>query len=145
MIKILIDKIGEYKKETILTPLFMVGEVALECIIPTVMAMLIDEMTGESLMPVIKYGSILLVLALFSLLCGASSARHGAKASTGFAKNLRKDLFYKVQEFSLFPRDLFEKNRRSVKIEGTDLKKTAALKAAVFSYGEDISLISDRT
>ncbi len=107
MIKILIDKIGEYKKETILTPLFMVGEVALECIIPTVMAMLIDEMTGESLMPVIKYGSILLILALFSLLCGASSARHGAKASTGFAKNLRKDLFYKVQEFSFEDIDHF--------------------------------------
>ena len=56
MFSILADKIGEYKKETILTPLFMVGEVALECIIPTVMAMLIDEMTGESLAPVIKYG-----------------------------------------------------------------------------------------
>ncbi len=107
MIKILIDKIGEYKKETILTPLFMVGEVALECIIPTVMAMLIDEMTGESLTPVIKYGSILLVLAMLSLLCGANSARYGAKASTGFAKNLRKDLFYKVQDFSFEDIDHF--------------------------------------
>lgn len=107
MIKILIDKIGEYKKETILTPLFMVGEVALECIIPTVMAMLIDEMTGESLTPVIKYGSILLVLAMLSLLCGANSARYGAKASTGFAKNLRKDLFYKVQDFSFEDIDYF--------------------------------------
>ena len=94
MLKILAGKIGEYKKDTILTPLFMVGEVALECIIPTVMAMLIDEMTGETLAPVFKYGAILLVLALMSLYCGANSARHGATASTGFAKNLRRDLFY---------------------------------------------------
>ena len=107
MFSILADKIGEYKKETILTPLFMVGEVALECIIPTVMAMLIDEMTGESLAPVIKYGSILLVLAMLSLICGANSARYGAKASTGFAKNLRRDLFYKVQDFSFEDIDYF--------------------------------------
>ena len=107
MIRILMDKIGEYRKETVLTPLFMVGEVALECIIPTVMAMLIDEMTGESLTPVIKYGSILLVLAMLSLLCGASSARYGATASTGFAKNLRRDMFYKVQDFSFEDIDHF--------------------------------------
>ena len=107
MIKILIDKIGEYRKETILTPLFMVGEVALETLIPTIMAMLIDEMTGESMEPVIRYGSILLVLALLSLTCGAFSARFGARASTGFAKNLRKDLFYKVQDFSFEDIDKF--------------------------------------
>ncbi|MCR4632683.1 MAG: ABC transporter ATP-binding protein/permease [Erysipelotrichaceae bacterium] len=107
MIRILMDKIGEYRKETVLTPLFMVGEVALECIIPSVMAMLIDEMSGESLTPVIKYGSILLALAMLSLLCGASSARHGATASTGFAKNLRRDMFYKVQDFSFEDIDHF--------------------------------------
>ena len=107
MLKILAGKIGEYKKDTILTPLFMVGEVALECIIPTVMAMLIDEMTGETLAPVFKYGAILLVLALMSLYCGANSARHGATASTGFAKNLRRDLFYKVQDFAFEDIDKF--------------------------------------
>ena len=107
MLRILMSKIGEYKKETILTPLFMVGEVALETIIPTVMAMLIDEMTGESMAPVFKYGLILLVLAGLSLICGASSARYSAKASTGFAKNLRRDLFYKVQEFSFEDIDQF--------------------------------------
>ncbi len=107
MIKILIDKIGEYKKETILTPLFMMAEVALECLIPAVMAMLIDEMNAQSLLPVFKYGGILLVLAMLSLYCGASSARHGAKASTGFAKNLRRDMFYKVQEYSFEDIDYF--------------------------------------
>ena len=100
MIKTLFSKVGEFKKETIMAPLFMVGEVALETIIPTIMAMLIDEMTGESMAPVIKYGSILLLMAALSLLCGAGSARNAATAGTGFAKNLRRDLFYKVQEFS---------------------------------------------
>ncbi|MCR4855407.1 MAG: ABC transporter ATP-binding protein/permease [Erysipelotrichaceae bacterium] len=107
MIAILIDKIGEYKKETILTPLFMVGEVLLETLIPTIMAMLIDEMTGESLDPVIRYGTMLLVLAMLSLFCGAMSARFGAKASTGFAKNLRRDMFYHVQDFSFEDIDKF--------------------------------------
>ena len=107
MIKILTDKIGEFKRETLLTPFFMICEVALECIIPTVMAMLIDEMTGESLQSVIKYGGILLLLAMLSLFCGAKSARYGAIASNGFAKNLRKDLFYKVQDFSFEDIDHF--------------------------------------
>ena len=107
MIKILAGKIGEYKKQTILTPLFMLGEVAMECIIPMVMAMLIDHMSGDTIDPVIKYGSILIVLATLSLICGAQSARNGATASTGFAKNLRRDLFYKVQEFSFADIDKF--------------------------------------
>ena len=107
MIKLLASKIGEYKKETILTPTFMIGEVAMECLIPTVMAALIDEMTGESLTPVFKYGSVLIVLACISLICGRNSARYGATASTGFAKNLRRDLFYKVQDFSFADIDKF--------------------------------------
>ena len=98
MIKTLISKIGDYKKETILTPLFMVGEVLMETLIPTVMAMLIDEMTGESLSPVFRYGSFLLILACFSLFFGAMSARFGAKASTGFAKNLRKAMFDNIMQ-----------------------------------------------
>ena len=107
MFRLLAERIREYKKETILTPLFMVGEVALECIIPTIMALLIDEMGGESLSPVIRYGFILLILAALSLYCGASSARYAATASTGFGKNLRKDLFYKVQDFAFEDIDHF--------------------------------------
>ena len=107
MFRLLAERIREYKKETILTPLFMVGEVALECIIPTIMALLIDEMGGESLNPVIRYGFILLILAALSLYCGASSARYAATASTGFGKNLRKDLFYKVQDFAFEDIDHF--------------------------------------
>ena len=78
MIKVLAGKIGEYKKETLLTPLFMTLEVALELFIPTVMAALIDNMTGESLEPVVRYGILLFVLAVFSLVCGRASARYGA-------------------------------------------------------------------
>ena len=100
MFKILSKEIGEYKKDTIMTPLFMVGEVAMECLIPAVMAILIDHMYTESVTMVIRYGAILITLALVSLYCGASSARAGARAGAGFAKNLRKDLFYHVQEFS---------------------------------------------
>lgn len=107
MLKTLASKIGEFKKETIKAPLYMTGEVALECIIPMIMAMLIDEMTGESMEPIIKYGMILLVLAILSLLCGRASARNAATAGTGFAKNLRRDLFYKVQDFSFEDIDRF--------------------------------------
>ena len=107
MIKVLAGKIGEYKKETLLTPLFVMMEVALEIFIPTVMAALIDNMTGESLEPVVRYGILLFVLAIFSLVCGRASARHGARASTGFAKNLRRDLFYKVLDFSFEDIDSF--------------------------------------
>ena len=107
MFKLLASKVREYRKDTILTPLFMVGEVAMEMLIPTIMAMLIDEMRGESVGSVALYGGILIVLATISLLCGRASALHGATASTGFAKNLRKDMFHKVQEFSFADIDRF--------------------------------------
>ncbi|MBQ1826801.1 MAG: ABC transporter ATP-binding protein [Erysipelotrichaceae bacterium] len=107
MIKTLASKIGEFRKETLLAPLFMVGEVLMEVLIPAVMALLIDEMTGESLAPVFKYGIILIALASVSLLCGRASARNAATASTGFARNLRRDMFYKVQDFSFEDIDKF--------------------------------------
>ena len=107
MIKTLISKIGEFKKETIKAPLYMAGEVALECVIPTIMAMLIDEMSPDTMAPTLKYGAILLLLAVLSLLCGRGSARNAARAGTGFAKNLRRDLFYKVQDFSFEDIDKF--------------------------------------
>lgn len=107
MIKLLAGKIGEFKKATIMTPLFMIGEVLMECIIPTVMAAMIDRMNSASITPVIQYGAILVVLAFISLYCGASSARNGALASTGFARNLRRDLFYKVQEYGFADIDEF--------------------------------------
>ena len=107
VIKILSKEIGEYKKDTILTPLFMIGEVAMECLIPAVMAILIDHMYTESISMVVRYGLILIALALISLFCGANSARAGARAGAGFAKNLRRDLFYRVQDYSFKDIDEF--------------------------------------
>ena len=107
MFKTFVDKIGEFKKETIMTPLFMVGEVLMECIIPVTMAALIDHMHTGDLSVVIYYGAILIVLACVSLFCGATCAKLAASASTGFARNLRRDLFYKVQDYSFADIDTF--------------------------------------
>ena len=107
MIKTLSKSVREYKKAAILTPITVSFEVILECIIPFIMATLINEMTGETLAPIIKYGSVLIVLAFLSLFFGITSGKQAAKASSGFAKNLRQDLFYKVQEYSFNDIDLF--------------------------------------
>lgn len=85
----------------------MAGEVIIECLIPLVISSLIDSVYGDSIKPVIKFGVILLVMAMFSLCFGVLSGRFGARASAGFAKNLRKDLFYKVQDFSFGNVDRF--------------------------------------
>ena len=107
MVKTLMKSIREYKTASILTPLFVSFEVVLECIIPFIMSKLINEMTGDSMQPIIKYGSILIVMAFLSLYCGVRSGIEGAKAGCGFAKNLRQDLFYKIQDFAFADIDLF--------------------------------------
>ena len=107
MIKTLSKCIREFKIYSILTPLFVSFEVLLECIIPFIMAKLLNEMTGESIAPILKYGIGLIVLATLSLYCGVKSAKCGAVASSGFAKNLRSDLFSKIQDYSFEDIDLF--------------------------------------
>lgn len=107
MIKILAGKVREYKRQTILAPLFISLEVILECIIPLVMASLIDNMEGGSVEEIVKYGGILVGLALLSLFCGMMSGRVAATAGCGFAKNLRHDLYYKVQDFAFADIDKF--------------------------------------
>ena len=107
MVKTLIQCVREYRRPALLTPLFVSGEVVLECVIPLIMARLIDEMTGQSLAPILKYGAILVVLAFASLLCGVLSGRNAATASTGFARNLRQDLFFRVQDFDFADIDRF--------------------------------------
>ena len=107
VVKTLLKSVREYKKDSFLAPLFISLEVVLECFIPFVMASLIDNMTGESLSPVLKYGSILIVLAFCSLFCGFMSGKHAATASCGFAKNLRQDLYFRIQEFSFADVDKF--------------------------------------
>lgn len=108
MIKKLIKSIGEYKKDTILTPLFVSLEVVLEVIIPLLMAKLIDEGVYDGNMSVVyKIGFELILCAILSLLFGMLSGIFASKASSGFAKNLRKNLYYKVQDFSFLNIDKF--------------------------------------
>ena len=108
MIKKLIKSIGEYKKDTILTPLFVSLEVVLEVIIPLLMAKLIDEGVYDGNMSVVyKIGFELILCAILSLLFGMFSGIFASKASSGFAKNLRKNLYYKVQDFSFSNIDKF--------------------------------------
>ncbi len=107
MVKTLLQSVREYKKASILTPVYVALEVLLECILPFVMADLIDHMDGTSMDPVIKYGLVLLIMAFLSLLCGVLSGREAATAACGFAKNLRHDLFYRIQTFSFADVDKF--------------------------------------
>ena len=108
MIKKLAKSIREYKKETILTPISVTVEVILEVVVPYFMALLIDEgITKSSMESTVKIGIALILFTIFSLLFGALSGVFAAKASSGFAKNLRKDLYYKVQSFSFANIDKF--------------------------------------
>lgn len=112
MIKKLARSIREYKTPTILTPLFMVGEVSFECIIPMVTARLINAIQAPAggvldMALIGKYGVILVLLAIASMTCGILSGWFCATASSGFAKNLRSDLFHKVNDFSFANIDRF--------------------------------------
>ena len=108
MIKKLMKSIGEYRKDTILTPLFVSLEVVLEVIIPLLMAKLIDEGVYDGNMNIVyKIGFELILCAILSLLFGMFSGIFASKASSGFAKNLRKNLYYKVQDFSFSNIDKF--------------------------------------
>ena len=108
MIKKLAKSIREYKKDTILTPTFMVGEVFMEMLIPFLLGKLIDRGIIKSDIKVILIlGAVLVVSALLSLFFGVSAGRYAAKASSGFAKNLRQDMYEKVQKFSFYNIDKF--------------------------------------
>lgn len=108
MIKKLIPCIGEYKKETLLAPITMVGEVLMEVLIPLIMAQMIDNgIVKGRLKYAILMGVLMIVMSGFSLVFGALSAKFAAKASMGFAKNLRFKLFSRVQEFSFSNIDKF--------------------------------------
>ena len=108
MIKTLLKSVREYKWAAILSPLCMVGEVAMEVLIPLVMADLFKYGVGQSNMDIVVTRSIQLVLcALMSLSFGILSAVFASRAGTGFAKNLRHDMFYRVQRFSFSNIDKF--------------------------------------
>ena len=108
MIKTLMGSIREYKKSSILTPVLVSIEVIVECIIPFYIAKLINHtQDGTDMSLILKYGFMLIGLAFVSLFFGAMAGKTCATASCGFAKNLRHDLFYKVQDFSFTNIDKF--------------------------------------
>ena len=108
MIKKLAKYIGEYKKESILAPVYITLEVAAEVIIPVLMALIIDVgIVNNDTGFIIRIGSIMVVLAFAAMLFGVLSGKYAARASAGFAKNLRRGLFYHVQDFSFHNMDKF--------------------------------------
>jgi ATP-binding cassette subfamily B protein len=108
MIKKFAACVAEYKKDTILSPVFVTCEVIMEVIIPFLMAKLIDNGINVGNMSVVwKLGIVLIVCALVSLIFGALAGRSAAIASSGFAKNLRKKMYYGVQDFSFSNVDKF--------------------------------------
>ena len=108
MIKHLASCIGEYKKDSILSPVFVILEVILEVAIPTLMAYMIDQGIEKSNMQILgKMAVILVILSFLSLACGVLAGRYAAKASAGFAKNLRRKMYYNVQEYSFSNIDKF--------------------------------------
>ena len=108
IIRVLKKSIREYKRDSILTPILVAFEALVECIIPLMVANLVNRMqNGCDLSVIMKYGVILIIMACFSLLFGALAGIKAANASAGFGKNLRKDLFVAVQNFSFENIDRF--------------------------------------
>lgn len=108
MIKKLLSSVKEYKKDTILAPVYVTIESILEIIIPTLMAVLIDEgISQKNMSNVLRIGIILVACASVTVFFGIFAGRSAAIASSGFAKNLRRDMFHNVQKFSFSNIDRF--------------------------------------
>ena len=108
MIKTLLKQIKEYKKDSILSPIYIAAEVILELLLPFIMASMIDNgVEVGNMKHIVITGVIMLVVAMLSLLCGVMCGKHAAIASTGFAKNVRKSMFDNIQTFSFANIDKF--------------------------------------
>ena len=108
MLKTLASQIKEYKKASIATPIFMILEVIMETIIPLMMASIIDDgVSVGNAGHIYKMGALMLAAACFSLFSGFMGGKYGAKASTGFARNLRKAMYENIQTFSFSNIDKF--------------------------------------
>lgn len=108
MLKVLGAQIKEFKRDSILTPMFMILEVIMEMIIPMLMASIIDEgVNVGDIQYIYKVGGIMIIIALIGLWAGLMGAQCGARASTGFARNLRKAMFENIQTYSFSNIDKF--------------------------------------
>ena len=113
MVRTLLKSVRQYKKPSLITPLFMALEAFCECLLPFLMASLIGAIKVEGITPpeamqeIMKYGGLLIFFAVLSMTAGVLAGKFAATASCGFAKNLRHDLFYNVQKFSFGNVDKF--------------------------------------
>ena len=108
MIKTMLGSVREFKKPTILTLLLIIGEVFIEVLIPFYTAELVNRIkAGVEMQSVVRLGLVLVVMALLSLACGSAAGFAGARASAGFARNLRRDIFERIQHFSFENIDRF--------------------------------------
>lgn len=108
MIKTLAAQIKEYKKVSIMTPIFMILEVVFEMLIPFLMASIIDDgVEAGNMQHIYAVGAVMIAAALCGLFCGVMGGKYGARASTGFAKNLRQAMFENIQTFSFASLDKF--------------------------------------
>lgn len=108
MIKTLAAQIKEYKKVSIITPIFMILEVVFEMLIPFLMASIIDDgVEAGNMQHIYAVGAVMVAAALCGLFCGVMGGKYGARASTGFAKNLRQAMFENIQTFSFASLDKF--------------------------------------
>lgn len=124
MYKKILSCVGEYKKYAILTPVTIVGEVLMELLIPTIMAMIIDKgIKNGDIGYVAKMGGIMIAMSLLSLAFGALAGRFAAVAGMGFSKNLRAKLFEKVQSFSFSNVDKFSSSSLITRLT-TDVTNT---------------------
>lgn len=110
MVKTILKSLREYKKDTILTPVIVIGEVVIECIIPFIIANFMNKLQANqiTMQDIVIYGIILLILGLVSLTCGAIAGIKCSNASAGLAKNLRHDIFKNIQNFSFENIDKFD-------------------------------------
>ena len=105
MIKTLAAHIKEFKKASMITPVFMILEVIFETLIPFLMASIIDDgVEAGNMQHIYIVGALMVAAALCGLFCGVMGGKYGARASTGFARNLRQAMFENIQTFSLLVR-----------------------------------------
>ncbi len=108
MLKTLIGEVKQFKKVTLLTPVFTAAEVVMEVLIPYVTAMIIDQgINAGNMQAVLMYGGLMVLMAFASLYFGTQAGRHAAMAATGFAANIRDDMFKKIQDYSFSNIDKF--------------------------------------
>ena len=130
MIKTLMASLREYKKASLLSPLFVTLEVVMEVIIPLLMARLIDQgLNKGNMRATVTTGIVMLAVAAIALLFGALAGKYCATASTGLAKNLRHDIFARVQDFSFSNIDHFSTGGLVTRMT-TDITKALLVRKA---------------